>query len=65
MNEYRNEIVYDNESLIATFMRSQYEMPTMSYGFKCTSENWKEICKYQYYLAMAREIKETIMGKEQ
>ena len=56
--------IYDNESFLACFFRSEYEMPAMSYGFQCTAENWPDIRKYQYYLALSREIKETIMGKD-
>ena len=56
--------VYSNESLLATLFRSQYEMPAMSYGFKCTVDNWKDIQKYQYYLQMAREIRDVIMGSK-
>jgi hypothetical protein len=37
-------------------------MPDYSYGFKCTAENWEDIRRYQYYLAMAREIQEIITG---
>ena len=58
-----NEAVYDNDSLLRTFMHSRYEMPDYSYGFKCTPQNWEEIRKYHYYLAMAREIQNIIMGK--
>lgn len=56
--------VYDNESLLRAFLRSDYEMPDYSYGFKVTPTNWEEIKKYQYYLAMAREIEQIITGKE-
>lgn len=56
--------VFDNESLLHTFLRSEYEMPDYSYGFKCTPQNWDEIKRYQYYLAMAREIQEIITGNE-
>ena len=52
--------VYDNESLMHAFMHSKYEMPDYSYGFKCSLENWEDIKKYQYYLAMAREIQNII-----
>lgn len=55
--------VYDNESLLHVFLRSPYEMPDYSYGFKCTQRNWEDIRKYQYYLAMAREIEQIITGK--
>lgn len=55
--------VYDNESLLHAFMRSDYEMPDYSYGFKCSPFNWEEIRRYQYYLAMAREIQTIITGK--
>lgn len=58
-----NEAVYDNESLLHAFLQSPYEMPDYSYGFKCTMQNWEEIRKYHYYLAMAREIQEIITGK--
>ena len=57
------EAVFDNESLLHTFMRTPYEMPDYSYGFKCTPRNREEIRKYQYYLAMAREIENIITGK--
>ncbi len=50
------EAVYDDHSLMQAFLRSKYEMPAYSYGFKCTMQNWEDIRKYQYYLAMAREI---------
>ena len=53
--------VYDNESLLHAFLRSPYEMPDYSYGFKCTSVNMEEIRRYQYYLAMAREIQTILM----
>ena len=57
------EAVFDNESLLHAFLHSEYEMPDYSYGFKCTPENWNDILKYQYYLAMAREIQGIITGK--
>ena len=56
--------VFDNESLLHFFLRSPYEMPDYSYGFRCTPQNWEEIRRYQYYLAMAREIQTIITGKE-
>ncbi len=55
--------VYDNESLLHVFLRSPYEMPDYSYGFRCTLRNREEIRKYQYYLAMAREIQTILTGK--
>lgn len=58
-----NEAVYDNDSLLQTFLRNKYEMPDYSYGFKCTPQNWEDIRKYHYYLAMAREIQNIITGK--
>lgn len=54
--------VYNNDSLIDLFYHSPYEMPAYSYGFKCTIENWSDILKYQYYLAMANEIQNSIKG---
>ena len=56
--------VYDNDSLLRAFLGSQYDMPDYSYGFKVTPFNIEEIRKYQYYLAMAREIQTIITGKE-
>ncbi|MDO4845150.1 MAG: DUF4428 domain-containing protein, partial [Oscillospiraceae bacterium] len=58
------EAVFDNESLLHAFLRSDNEMPDYSYGFKCTPFNWEEIRRYHYYLAMAREIQRIITGKE-
>ena len=57
------EAVYDNESLLHAFLRSPYEMPDYSYGFKCSMNNIDGIRRYQYYLAMAREIQNIITGK--
>ena len=54
------EAVFDNASLLSAFYHSAYEMPDYSYGFKCSLYNWDEIRKYQYYLAMAREIQTII-----
>ncbi|MBQ8942779.1 MAG: DUF4428 domain-containing protein [Firmicutes bacterium] len=59
------EAVFDNESLLHWFMRSKYEMPDSSYGFKCTPTNWDEIRRYHYYLVMAREIQNIITGKNE
>lgn len=59
------EAVFDNESLLHALYHSPYEMPDYSYGFKCSLTNWDEIRKYQYYLAMAREIKRIITGSEE
>ena len=57
------EAVYDNESLLHAFLRSPYEMPDYSYGFKCSMNNIDEIRRYQYFLAMAREIQNIITEK--
>lgn len=62
MIKEEQEIIFDNESLLHYFMRSPYEMPDYSYGFKCTQRNWDEIRKYHYYLIMAREIQRIITG---
>ena len=58
------QAVFDNESLLHAFLRSDYEMPDYSYGFKCTLANWDEIKRYHYYLAMAREIQTILTGTE-
>jgi len=57
--------VFDNDSLLHAFLHSNYEMPDYSYGFKCSIKNWDEIRRYHYYLAMAREIQNIIMGNLQ
>lgn len=54
--------VYDNESLLHAFLHSDFEMPDYSYGFKCSLQNWEDIKRYQYYLAMAREIQNILTG---
>ena len=56
------EVIFDNESLLHYFLRSKYEMPDYSYGFKCTLSNWDDIRKYHYYLVMARQIQTIIKG---
>ena len=53
--------VYNNEDLFHSFMRSQYEMPAMAFGFTCTWENWDAIQKYEYYFLIAREIERCLM----
>ena len=58
------EAVYDNNSLLHAFMSNDYAMPDYSYGFKCSIQNWEEIRRYQYYLAMAREIQQIITGQQ-
>ena len=58
------EAIYDNDSLLHALYHSEYEMPEYSYGFRCTLTNWDDIKKYQYYLMMAREIQNIIMGKK-
>lgn len=60
--EENREAVYDDESLLQHVLRSKYEMPATAYGFRCTLENWNDIQRYRYYLAMAREIKQSILG---
>lgn len=56
------QAVYDNDTLLKAFLRSDYEMPDYSYGFKCSINNWEEVQRYHYYLAMAREIQDIIKG---
>lgn len=56
--------VYDNDSLLRAFLGSKYDLPDYSYGFKVTPFNIEDIRKYQYYLAMAREIQTIITGKD-
>jgi len=51
---------YDNESMLHYFFRSPYEMPDMSYGFRCTRENWDDIQRYQYFLFAARTIERSL-----
>lgn len=53
--------VYNNEDLFHSFIRSQYEMPAMAFGFTCTWENWDAIQKYEYYFLIAREIERCLM----
>ena len=55
--------IYDNATLLEAFLRSEYDLPDYSYGFKCSPENRDEIKRYHYYLAMAREIQTIITGK--
>lgn len=57
------EAVYDNESLLHAFLRSPYEMPAYSYGFKCSMNNIDEIRWYQYFFATARKIQNIITEK--
>lgn len=49
---------YNSNSLKDLIFRTEYDLPEYSYGFKVDKmTNWKQIQEYQYYLAMAEEIK--------
>lgn len=49
---------YNSESLKDLIFRTKYNLPDYSYGFPVDKiRNWKKIQEYQYYLAMAEEIK--------
>lgn len=54
--------IYNNDSLMDYFYHSPYEMPKLSYGFRCSNRNWSDIQKYQYYLFMANEIENCLLG---
>lgn len=52
---------YNNNSLRDLILRTEYNLPDYSYGFKVDRiTNWKQIQEYQYYLAMAEEIKSVL-----
>jgi len=52
---------YNNNSLKDLIFRTEYDLPDYSYGFKVDRiSNWKQIQEYQYYLAMAEEIKRVL-----
>lgn len=52
---------YNNNSLKDLILRTEYNLPDYSYGFKVDRiTNWKQIQEYQYYLAMAEEIKSVL-----
>lgn len=52
---------YNNNSLKDLIFRTEYNLPDYSYGFKVDRiTNWKQIQEYQYYLAMAEEIKSVL-----
>ena len=52
---------YNNNSLRDLILRTEYNLPDYSYGFKVDRiTNWKQIQEYQYYLAMAEEIKNVL-----
>lgn len=49
---------YNSNSLKNLIFRTEYDLPDYSYGFKVDKyKNWDKIKEYQYYLAMAEEIK--------
>lgn len=52
---------YNNNSLKDLILRTEYNLPDYVYGFKVDKvTNWKQIQEYQYYLAMAEEIKSVL-----
>lgn len=52
---------YNNNSLKDLILRTEYNLPDYAYGFKVDRvTNWKQIQEYQYYLAMAEEIKSVL-----
>ncbi|MCQ2537446.1 MAG: DUF4428 domain-containing protein [Lachnospiraceae bacterium] len=54
---------YTNNSLKDLIFRTEYNLPDYAYGFKVDRvTNWKQIQEYQYYLAMAEEIKSVLEG---
>ena len=52
------EEFYNNDSLKDLIFRTKYNLPDYSYGFPVDKiRNWEKIQEYQYYLAMAEEVK--------
>ncbi len=52
---------YNGNSLKDLILRTEYNLPDYAYGFKVDrATNWKQIQEYQYYLAMAEEIKSVL-----
>lgn len=52
---------YNSNSLKDLILRTEYDLPDYAYGFKVDRiTNWKQIQEYQYYLAMAEEIKSVL-----
>lgn len=52
---------YNSNSLKDLILRTEYDLPDYAYGFKVDRNlNWKQIQEYQYYLAMAEEIKNVL-----
>lgn len=52
---------YNSNSLKDLIFRTEYNLPDYSYGFPVDKiNNWEKIQEYQYYLAMAEEIKEVL-----
>lgn len=50
-----------NNSLKDLILRTEYDLPDYAYGFKVDRiTNWKQIQEYQYYLAMAEEIRSVL-----
>ncbi len=55
---------YNNNTLKDLILRTEYDLPDYAYGFKVDRiTNWKQIQEYQYYLAMAEEIKSVLENK--
>ena len=54
--------IYDNHALLHTLLKSPYDRPDMSFGFRVTDRNWPDLQKYHYYLLMAGEIRSAIIG---
>ncbi len=56
-----NSAFFNSNSLKDLILRTEYALPDYAYGFKVDKiANWKQIQEYQYYLAMAEEIKNVL-----
>lgn len=52
---------YNGNTLKELIFKTEYDLPDYLYGFKVDkATNWKQIQEYQYYLAMAEEIKRVL-----
>lgn len=60
--EAENKWEFNNgNSLKNLIYKAEYELPDYLYGFKVDkATNWKQLQEYQYYLAMAEEIKRVL-----
>ena len=57
------ENYYTDDSLKARMLRTSMDLPDYSFGFKVDMQNWPDIQEYSYYIALCREVYNSLLKK--